>query len=146
MSAHIRYFSLELVHAGVFHDSRSRCKLWTHQNWRKTAGDLLTRLRFFRGFVQSAIVISLASLLNLDPLVGSMERAVSMEGRNGAANCRTCSWGLIGGPIIKFLITTNNLQSDEKLDVPLSKSPNPLSSTAVTTFKVFMIRLFILRR
>ncbi|WP_142830814.1 sodium/glutamate symporter [Planococcus soli] len=122
----------------------------------------------FLALVQSAIGISLASLLNLDPLIGIMVGAVSMEGGHGAATAfgttleemgvdgalsiglaaataGLVAGGLIGGPIVKYLINKNNLQSDEPLDVPVSKSSNPLSSVASPiTSRVFMVQLFIL--
>lgn len=122
----------------------------------------------FLALVQSAIGISLASLLNLDPLIGIMVGAVSMEGGHGAATAfgttleemgvdgalsiglaaataGLVAGGLIGGPIVKYLINKNNLQSDEKPDVPVSKSSNPLSSVASPiTSRVFMVQLFIL--
>lgn len=122
----------------------------------------------FLALVQSAIGISLASLLNLDPLIGIMVGAVSMEGGHGAATAfgttleemgvdgalsiglaaataGLVAGGLIGGPIVKYLINKNNLQSDEKPDVPVSKSANPLSSVASPiTSRVFMVQLFIL--
>ena len=122
----------------------------------------------FLALVQSAIGISLASLLKLDPLIGIMVGAVSMEGGHGAATAfgttleemgvdgalsiglaaataGLVAGGLIGGPIVKYLINKNNLQSDEQLDVSHFKSPNPLSSVAAPiTSRVFMVQLFIL--
>lgn len=122
----------------------------------------------FLALVQSAIGISLASLLNLDPLIGVMMGAVSMEGGHGAATAfgttieemgiegalsiglaaataGLVAGGLIGGPIVKYLINKNNLKSDEELDSPTSKSTSKFSYVAAPiTSRVFMTQLFIL--
>ncbi|MFC4714218.1 sodium/glutamate symporter [Planococcus dechangensis] len=123
----------------------------------------------FLALVQSAIGISLASLLKLDPLIGVMVGAVSMEGGHGAATAfgttieemgvegalsiglaaatvGLVAGGLIGGPIVKHLINKYNLKSTEhELDLSSSKPKNPLSSFAAPiTSRVFMVQLFVI--
>ncbi|AQU78414.1 MULTISPECIES: sodium/glutamate symporter [Planococcus] len=122
----------------------------------------------FLALVQSAIGISLASLLNLDPLIGVMMGAVSMEGGHGAATAfgttieamgvegalsiglaaataGLVAGGLIGGPIVKYLINKNNLKSDEELELADSKSTSSFSHVAAPiTSRVFMMQLFVL--
>lgn len=122
----------------------------------------------FLALVQSAIGISLASLLNLDPLIGVMVGAVSMEGGHGAATAfgttieelgvegalsiglaaatvGLVAGGLIGGPIVKHLINKYDLKSTEEPDFASSKPNNPISSMAAPiTSRVFMIQLFVI--
>lgn len=122
----------------------------------------------FLALVQSAIGISLASLLNLDPLIGVMVGAVSMEGGHGAATAfgttieelgvegalsiglaaatvGLVAGGLIGGPIVKHLINKYDLKSTEQPDFASSKPNNPISSMAAPiTSRVFMIQLFVI--
>lgn len=122
----------------------------------------------FLALVQSAIGISLASLLNLDPLIGVMVGAVSMEGGHGAATAfgttieelgvegalsiglaaatvGLVAGGLIGGPIVKHLINKYDLKSTEQPDFASSKPNNPISSMAAPiTSRGFMIQLFVI--
>lgn len=123
----------------------------------------------FLALVQSAIGISLASLLKLDPLIGVMVGAVSMEGGHGAATAfgttieemgvegalsiglaaatvGLVAGGLIGGPIVKHLINKYNLKSTEQeLDLSSSNPKNPFSSFAAPiTSRVFMVQLFVI--
>lgn len=122
----------------------------------------------FLALVQSAIGISLASLLNLDPLIGVMVGAVSMEGGHGAATAfgttieelgvegalsiglaaatvGLVAGGLIGGPIVKHLINKYDLKSTEQPDFASSKPNIPISSMAAPiTSRVFMIQLFVI--
>ncbi|MFJ7736502.1 sodium/glutamate symporter [Lysinibacillus sp. NPDC097287] len=87
--------------------------------------------------MQNVIGVSLASLMGLDPLIGMMAGAVSMEGGHGsaaafgqtledlgissamtigaaAATCGLVAGGLIGGPIVKYLINKYDLTPDDQ--------------------------------
>lgn len=117
---------------------------------------------------QSIIGISFAKLLHIDPLIGVMVGAVSMEGGHGAATAfgttieglgvdsalsiglaaatiGLVAGGLIGGPIVKFLIKKYNIkpsQSQDKVfdlkDRYLQKENDKFDS------KTFMIQIFII--
>lgn len=86
--------------------------------------------------MQNVIGVSLASLMGIHPLIGMMAGAVSMEGGHGsaaafgqtledlgissamtigaaAATCGLVAGGLIGGPIVKYLVGKYNLSPDE---------------------------------
>src|SRR5699024_8262257 len=86
--------------------------------------------------VQSAIGISFAKILNIEPLLGIMAGAVSMEGGHGAATAfgttvqemgvesglsiglaaatvGLIAGGLIGGPIVRYLMKKHNLNPAE---------------------------------
>ncbi|MDN4608106.1 sodium/glutamate symporter [Sporosarcina highlanderae] len=87
-------------------------------------------------FIQNVIGVSLAKVFGLQPLIGIMVGAVSMEGGHGgaaafgetleslgidsavtvglaAATLGLIAGGLVGGPISKYLITKNNLKPNE---------------------------------
>ncbi|WP_100401391.1 sodium/glutamate symporter [Bacillus sp. FJAT-42315] len=91
----------------------------------------------FLALMQNVIGISVASLLNIDPLLGIMSGAVSMEGGHGsatafgttleemgvdsaltiglaAATLGLVAGGLIGGPTVKYLISKYNLTPAEQ--------------------------------
>ncbi|OZI13380.1 sodium/glutamate symporter [Bacillaceae bacterium SAS-127] len=91
----------------------------------------------FLALMQNLIGISVASLLNIDPLLGIMSGAVSMEGGHGsatafgttleemgvdsaltiglaAATLGLVAGGLIGGPTVKYLISKYNLTPAEQ--------------------------------
>lgn len=90
----------------------------------------------FLALMQNVIGVSLASLMGIHPLIGMMAGAVSMEGGHGAAaafgqtledlgissamtigaaaaTCGLVAGGLIGGPIVKYLVGKYNLTPDE---------------------------------
>lgn len=94
----------------------------------------------FLSLMQNVIGVSLAQLLDIDPLLGVLMGAVSMEGGHGAAGAfgpeieamgvfgatavamaaatfGLVSGGLIGGPIAKYLLNKNNLKSTEALEL-----------------------------
>lgn len=123
----------------------------------------------FLALVQSVIGISLASLLNLDPLIGVMVGAVSMEGGHGAATAfgttieelgvdgalsvglaaatvGLVAGGLVGGPVVKYLINKYNLKSteDAELEAAAPKKSAVSSVLAPITSRTFMIQLFII--
>ncbi|KOS68533.1 sodium:glutamate symporter [Lysinibacillus contaminans] len=87
----------------------------------------------FLALMQNVIGVSLASLMGIHPLIGMMAGAVSMEGGHGsaaafgqtledlgissamtigaaAATCGLVAGGLIGGPIVNFLVKKYNLK------------------------------------
>lgn len=87
--------------------------------------------------MQNVIGVSLASLMGIHPLIGMMAGAVSMEGGHGsaaafgqtledlgissamtigaaAATCGLVAGGLIGGPIVKYLVSKYNLTPDDQ--------------------------------
>lgn len=91
----------------------------------------------FLALIQNVIGVSLASLMGIHPLIGMMAGAVSMEGGHGAAaafgqtledlgissamtigaaaaTCGLVAGGLIGGPIVKYLVSKYNLTPDEQ--------------------------------
>lgn len=90
----------------------------------------------FLALMQNVIGVSLASLMGIHPLIGMMAGAVSMEGGHGAAaafgqtledlgissamtigaaaaTCGLVAGGLIGGPIVKYLVGKYNLTPDK---------------------------------
>ncbi|WP_338752240.1 sodium/glutamate symporter [Bacillus sp. FJAT-52991] len=90
----------------------------------------------FLALMQNVIGISLASLLDIDPLLGIMSGAVAMEGGHGsatafgttleemgvdsalttglaAATLGLVAGGLVGGPTVKYLISKYNLTPAE---------------------------------
>ena len=90
----------------------------------------------FLALAQNAIGVSMSYLFGLHPLIGMMAGAVSMEGGHGgataygetleslgidsalsigiaAATFGLVAGGLIGGPIVKYLINKHNLKSSE---------------------------------
>ncbi|MCG3088428.1 sodium/glutamate symporter [Sporosarcina cyprini] len=94
----------------------------------------------FLALMQNVIGVSMASLFNIHPLIGMMAGAVSMEGGHGAATAfgqtvedlgidsalsigvaaatfGLVAGGLIGGPVVKFLISKYNLKPTETDDV-----------------------------
>ena len=91
----------------------------------------------FLALMQNVIGVSLAKLMGIHPLIGMMAGAVSMEGGHGAAaafgqtledlgissamtigaaaaTCGLVAGGLIGGPIVKYLVGKYNLTPDEQ--------------------------------
>ncbi|QTD39430.1 sodium/glutamate symporter [Sporosarcina sp. Te-1] len=94
----------------------------------------------FLALMQNVIGVSMASLFNIHPLIGMMAGAVSMEGGHGAATAfgqtvedlgidsalsigvaaatfGLVAGGLVGGPVVKFLISKYNLKPTETEDV-----------------------------
>ena len=100
---------------------------------------LLASLRFLI-LMQNVIGVSLAQVLGIDPLLGVLMGAVSMEGGHGAAGAfgpeveamgvfgatavamaaatfGLVSGGLIGGPIAKYLLNKYDLRSTEEIEL-----------------------------
>ncbi|MCZ8541361.1 sodium/glutamate symporter [Psychrobacillus psychrodurans] len=111
----------------------------------KLGGKLLVIYWLACGFLalaQNTIGVSMAYLFDLHPLIGMMAGAVSMEGGHGAATAfgqtvedlginsalsigvaaatfGLVAGGLIGGPIVKYLVTKYDLKSTETdVDTP----------------------------
>lgn len=109
----------------------------------KKGGKLLLFYWLLCGFLslmQNVIGVSLAQVFDIDPLLGVLMGAVSMEGGHGAAGAfgpeieamgvfgatavamaaatfGLVSGGLVGGPIAKYLLNKNNLKSTEALEL-----------------------------
>ncbi|WP_339226821.1 sodium/glutamate symporter [Oceanobacillus sp. FSL K6-2867] len=115
--------------------------------------------------VQNVIGISFATLFNLDPILGVMVGATSMEGGHGAATAfgttieemgfdgaltiglaaatvGLVAGGLVGGPIVKFLINKYNLKP-VKTEETVVEAHNEVSDVTSTSFmmQVFIIAL-----
>ncbi|WP_257352129.1 sodium/glutamate symporter [Pseudalkalibacillus decolorationis] len=121
----------------------------------------------FLALVQSAIGISFAKILNLDPLIGVMVGATSMEGGHGAATAfgttiekmgvdsalsiglaaatvGLVAGGLIGGPIVKYLINKYNLKPTETDTDDHTPDVGDQVTTSSLNSKTFMIQVFII--
>lgn len=121
----------------------------------KQGGKLLIVYWFFcalLSLMQNVIGTSLAQVLGIDPLLGVLMGAVSMEGGHGAAGAfgpeveamgvygatavamaaatfGLVSGGLIGGPIAKYLLNKHNLHSTELEAVAVEGKPISDSET-----------------
>ncbi|KAF1683810.1 sodium/glutamate symporter [Veillonella sp. R32] len=121
----------------------------------KQGGKLLIVYWFFcalLSLMQNVIGTSLAQVLGIDPLLGVLMGAVSMEGGHGAAGAfgpeveamgvygatavamaaatfGLVSGGLIGGPIAKYLLNKHNLHSSELEAVTVEGAPNSVLET-----------------
>ncbi|MFS0574069.1 sodium/glutamate symporter [Sporosarcina sp. 179-K 3D1 HS] len=109
----------------------------------KLGGKLLVIYWLACGFLalaQNAIGVSMASLFDIHPLIGMMAGAVSMEGGHGAATAfgqtvedlgidsalsigiaaatfGLVAGGLVGGPVVKFLVSKYDLKPTETEEV-----------------------------
>ncbi|MGM9951256.1 MAG: sodium/glutamate symporter [Lysinibacillus sp.] len=116
----------------------------------------------FLALMQNAIGVSLAQLMDIHPLIGVMAGAVSMEGGHGAAaaygetieslgvasaitigmaaaTCGLVAGGLVGGPVVQYLIRKYNLQpSSEETEEYVEKVQHPI------TEKSFMVQVFLI--
>lgn len=116
----------------------------------------------FLALMQNVIGVSLAQLMNIHPLLGVMAGAVSMEGGHGAAaaygetieslgvssalsvgmaaaTCGLVAGGLIGGPVIQYLIRKYNLKpSSDETEEYVEKAQKPISE------KSFMAQVFLI--
>lgn len=136
----------------------------------KLGGKLLVIYWIFCGFlalVQSLIGIYSAKLLNIEPLIGVMVGAVSMEGGHGAATAfgstvedlgvdsalsiglaaatvGLVAGGLIGGPIVKYLINKYKLEPSEyEVEQEVSVDEVQGNNTMIES-KTFMMQVFII--
>lgn len=125
----------------------------------KLGGKLLVIYWLACGFLalaQNAIGVSMAYLFDIHPLIGMMAGAVSMEGGHGAATAfgqtvedlgipsalsigvaaatfGLVAGGLIGGPIVKYLITKYNLKLTETEEVEVTAieaNENPIDTNS----------------
>ncbi|WP_188455852.1 sodium/glutamate symporter [Virgibacillus oceani] len=137
----------------------------------KLGGKLLVIYWFACGLlalVQSIIGISFAKLLNMEPLLGIMVGAVSMEGGHGAATAfgttieemgidsalsvglaaatvGLVAGGLIGGPIVKYLINKYKLEPNEAGDMEGAATVEDVQgNNAAINSKTFMKQVFII--
>ncbi|APC49306.1 sodium/glutamate symporter [Virgibacillus halodenitrificans] len=122
----------------------------------------------FLALVQSIIGISFAKLLHIEPLIGVVVGAVSMEGGHGAATAfgttieemgvdsalsvglaaatvGLVAGGLIGGPIVKYLINKYDLKPSEtehEMENPvLGNSENKKLESRTFMTQIFIITL-----
>lgn len=128
----------------------------------KLGGKLLVIYWLACGFLalaQNAIGVSMAYLFDLHPLIGMMAGAVSMEGGHGAATAfgqtvedlginsalsigvaaatfGLVAGGLIGGPVVKFLISKYDLKPtevDEDINVNPLEDEKPIQTNTFFT-------------
>ncbi|QUG43102.1 sodium/glutamate symporter [Psychrobacillus sp. INOP01] len=128
----------------------------------KLGGKLLVIYWLACGFLalaQNTIGVSMAYLFDLHPLIGMMAGAVSMEGGHGAATAfgqtvedlginsalsigvaaatfGLVAGGLIGGPIVKYLVTKYDLKStetDEGTQVELEENDKAIKTNTFFT-------------
>lgn len=117
----------------------------------------------FLALMQNVIGVSLASLMGIHPLIGMMAGAVSMEGGHGAAaafgqtledlgissamtigaaaaTCGLVAGGLIGGPIVKYLVGKYNLTPDvqETEEVDFENRNEQITSESFFTQVLFI--------
>ncbi|WP_144510377.1 sodium/glutamate symporter [Bacillus sp. FJAT-22090] len=128
----------------------------------KLGGKLLVIYWLACGFLalaQNTIGVSMAYLFDLHPLIGMMAGAVSMEGGHGAATAfgqtvedlginsalsigvaaatfGLVAGGLIGGPVVKYLVTKYDLKStetEEETEITLEESDKAIKSNTFFT-------------
>ncbi|WP_339286320.1 sodium/glutamate symporter [Oceanobacillus sp. FSL K6-3682] len=121
----------------------------------------------FLALAQNVIGVSMAKLLHLDPLIGVMVGAVSMEGGHGAATAfgttieelgvdgalsiglaaatvGLVAGGLIGGPIVKYLMNKYQLKPTETEEISDSSMGNVNQQDTKINSKSFMMQVFII--
>ncbi|RKJ47407.1 sodium/glutamate symporter, partial [Butyricicoccus sp. 1XD8-22] len=116
----------------------------------------------FLALMQNVIGVSLAQVLGLHPLLGVMTGAVSMEGGHGAAaaygetiegfgvssalsvgmaaaTCGLVAGGLVGGPVVQYLVRKFNLKpANDETEEYVEKDERPV------TEKSFMLQVFLI--
>ncbi|MFK2825305.1 sodium/glutamate symporter [Bacillus sp. B190/17] len=120
----------------------------------------------FLALMQNVIGVSLAKLLNLDPLIGVMVGSVSMEGGHGAATAfgttleemgvnsalsiglaaatlGLVAGGLVGGPVVKYLVNKYDLKPNET-EVSMDSSVLDDEPGTSITSQSFMVQVFII--
>lgn len=136
----------------------------------KVGGKLLIIYWLACGFLalaQNVIGVSMAKLLHLDPLIGVMVGAVSMEGGHGAATAfgstieemgiegalsiglatatvGLVAGGLIGGPIVKFLINKYQLKPTEAEEISNEAMGEVPQQNEKINSRSFMVQVFII--
>lgn len=121
----------------------------------------------FLALIQNVIGVSLAKLLHLDPLIGVMVGAISMEGGHGAATAfgttieelgvdgalsiglaaatvGLVAGGLIGGPIVKYLMNKYQLKPAEAEEISDASMGNVNQQDTKINSKSFMMQVFII--
>ncbi|GGP07248.1 sodium/glutamate symporter [Oceanobacillus neutriphilus] len=121
----------------------------------------------FLALAQNVIGVSIAKLLHLDPLIGVMVGAVSMEGGHGAATAfgttiedlgvdgalsiglaaatvGLVAGGLIGGPIVKYLMNKYQLKPTETEEISDAAMGNVNQQATKINSKSFMMQVFII--
>ncbi|WP_077601787.1 sodium/glutamate symporter [Oceanobacillus sojae] len=121
----------------------------------------------FLALAQNIIGVSMAKLLNLDPLIGVMVGAISMEGGHGAATAfgttieelgidgalsiglaaatvGLVAGGLIGGPIVKYLMNKYQLKPTEAEEISDTSMGSVNQQDTELNSKSFMIQVFII--
>ncbi|WP_100331113.1 sodium/glutamate symporter [Bacillus xiapuensis] len=116
-------------------------------------------------FMQNAIGISLANIMDINPLIGILCGAVSMEGGHGgaaaygstiekiglstattiglaAATLGLVFGGLVGGPVAKYLMKKYNLASDA-VDVKKWEGPKKHHVERLADERTWMAQLFL---
>ncbi|OKL36064.1 sodium/glutamate symporter [Domibacillus mangrovi] len=119
----------------------------------------------FLALMQNVIGISLASVLNIDPLLGIMAGAVSMEGGHGgatafgttieefgvdsalsiglaAATFGLVAGGLVGGPTVKYLISKYHLTPSET-EVAEEALPQEKATTDIDS-NLFIMQILLI--
>lgn len=120
----------------------------------------------FLGLAQNVIAISLSKVLDIHPLLGAMAGAISMEGGHGAATAfgqtieelgvasalpiglaaatfGLIAGGLVGGPIVKYLISKYNLKSIETEEVGIDQQATANNDKGIESNRFFIQLLLI---
>ena len=116
----------------------------------------------FLALMQNVIGVSLAKIMDIHPLIGVMAGAVSMEGGHGAAaaygqtieelgissavsigmaaaTCGLVAGGLVGGPVVQYLVRKFNLKpSEEETESYVEKSQREVTEHS------FMQQVFLI--
>ena len=116
----------------------------------------------FLALMQNVIGVSLAKVMDIHPLIGVMAGAVSMEGGHGAAaaygqtieelgissavsigmaaaTCGLVAGGLVGGPVVQYLVRKFNLKpSEEETESYVEKSQREVTEHS------FMQQVFLI--
>ncbi|MFJ8262770.1 sodium/glutamate symporter [Rummeliibacillus sp. NPDC094406] len=116
----------------------------------------------FLALMQNVIGVSLAKMFDINPLFGVMAGAVSMEGGHGAAaaygqtieelgvssavtigmaaaTCGLVAGGLVGGPVVQYLVNKFNLKpSTEEMEEYIDNDEKPVEE------KSFMHQVFLI--
>ncbi|MCT1902147.1 sodium/glutamate symporter [Oceanobacillus sojae] len=121
----------------------------------------------FLALAQNVIGVSMAKLLHLDPLIGVMVGAISMEGGHGAATAfgttieelgvdgalsiglaaatvGLVAGGLIGGPIVKYLMNKYQLKPTEAEEISDASMGSVNQQDMKINSKSFMMQVFII--
>ncbi|HEY4553615.1 MAG TPA: sodium/glutamate symporter [Bacillaceae bacterium] len=121
----------------------------------------------FLGLAQNVIAVSLSKVLDINPLIGIMAGLISMEGGHGsatafgqtieemgvnsalsigiaAATFGLIAGGLVGGPIVKYLISKYNLKSTETDEESNGEQDSESSAASGFDSNRFFIQLLLI--